>query len=128
MSRRPHARRAFAAILLIAALAVSAGLLLILTRQAAAELQRERLAGLAAVAEQVLASAWAWARQHPGEIGPGEFVLPVEDLLPAGVQARVELRRSGPENALVTCRLVVERANRRLRQEVHWPMTPPDRG
>ncbi len=125
MNRTRHPRRAFAAVTLIAALAVAAGLTLVLTRLAAAELRRERRAGLESLAQQALASARAWTRLHAAELDAQPRELPLAALLPSGVSARLDLRRCGPGRDLIECRLTVERAGQRLRRAAQWPAAPP---
>lgn len=93
-----------------------------LARLAVLEFSRERHAALRMCADQVIASAHDWSRVHGAELTAPRS-LPLENLLPPQVHGTVSLRpERGPDGVRVACAVTLERAGRRLRAEVAWPL------
>lgn len=96
-----------------------------LARLTVLEFARERHAALRMCADQVIASARAWSRTHGAELA-APTTLPLDDLLPPNITGTVELRSmSGPDGPHVECLVILERAGRRLRDRVAWPLAAP---
>lgn len=118
-------RDGFVLVVVLLTMAIVLLFALVVARYAVLEFGRERQAALEACAEQVIESARDWSLVHPSWLTDGApCQLPLETLLPPGYAGQLELQRirASDGQPIVQCRIMLQRAGRRLRQQAEWPL------
>ena len=124
-ARSKTARPAFASTMTVLTGIVLLLIVAVLGRAVVHERTQQRIAVLAAQAEQVLLSARDWSRIHFRELEAWSAIeLPATDLIATTATAHLELRRieSKDGRPLVECRLRIVHGQQRVARRVKWPL------
>ena len=118
-------RRGMTLVLAIMAFGIICLFVTVLARLALLDAVNERKVAVDSYAEQVVRSAQAWSAAHPEQVRNGGVIeVPIDELLPGGVEGQAELSRvDGPDGVIMAeCRITLSQGRQRVHRRLAWPL------